>query len=77
MNYLVIEIQTTGNVTAHIATAYDNQPQAESKFHQILAAAATSNVEVHSAVVLNEFGAIVQQGYYDHREPVVEEQPNE
>ena len=70
MNYLVIEIQTTGNVTAHIATAYDNQPQAEAKFHQILAAAAVSQLEVHSAVILNEFGAVVQQGYYDHRTPV-------
>ena len=69
MNYLVIEIQTTGNVTAHIATSFDNQPQAESKFHQILAAAAVSQLDVHAAVILNEFGAIVAQGYYEHRTP--------
>ena len=66
MNYLVIELQTTSGTTANIVTAYSDQNQAEAKFHQIMASAATSNVDTHSAVILNEMGAVVRSEYYKH-----------
>lgn len=75
MNYLVIELQTTNGKTAHIATAYDNQPQAESKFHQILSSASVSNVQTHAAALLDEFGNRIDGKYYRHG--TTEEQSNE
>ncbi|ACV22559.1 Uncharacterised protein [Slackia heliotrinireducens] len=67
MTYIVIELQTNAaGQTANIVTAYDNQPQAENKFHSILAAAAVSAVPKHAAVILNEDGLIVKQWCYDH-----------
>jgi hypothetical protein len=67
MSYIVIELQTNAaGQTANLVTAYDNQPQAENKFHTILAAAAVSSVPKHAAVILNEDGLIVKQWCYDH-----------
>lgn len=67
MTYIVIELQTNAaGQTANLVTAYDNQPQAENKFHTILASAAVSNVPKHAAVILNEDGLIVKQWCYDH-----------
>jgi hypothetical protein len=67
MTYIVIELQTdAAGQTANIVTAYDNQPQAEAKFHTILAAAAVSPVPKHAAVILSEEGLIVRQWCYDH-----------
>lgn len=67
MTYIVIELQTNAaGQTANLVTAYDNLPQAENKFHTILAAAAVSTVPKHAAVILNEDGLIVKQWCYDH-----------
>ena len=56
MNYIVIELQTTGSITAHIVTKHTTRAEAESKFHQVLSAAAVSSVPVHTAVMLDEEG---------------------
>ena len=64
--YLVIEMQTNGGQLANIATAYETQAEAESKFHAILSAAAVSNVEIHSAVILDEYGCVLGNGSYTH-----------
>lgn len=67
MTYIVIELQTNAaGQTANLVTAYDNQPEAENKFHTILAAAAVSSVPKHAAVILSEDGLIVKQWCYDH-----------
>ena len=64
--YLVIEMQTNSGQLANIATAYGTQAEAESKFHAILSAAAVSEVEVHSAVILDESGCVLGNGSYIH-----------
>lgn len=66
MNYIVIELQTTGGTTAHIVTAHATRAEAEQKFHQILAAAAVSAVEDHAAVMLAQNGAVVRTEHYTH-----------
>lgn len=66
MNYLVIELQTTNDVTAHLAWSYDNIEQAESKYHAILSAAAISTVPLHAAVILNQEGNKLKSWYYIH-----------
>lgn len=51
MSYIVLEMQTNNGTTAIVPPfVYTNQKEAESKFHAVLAAAAVSNVEEHTAV---------------------------
>jgi hypothetical protein len=58
LNYVVIEIQTDANEhTATLVTVYDNLAQAESKYYTILAAAALSNLFIHSAVIVTADGS--------------------
>lgn len=64
MKYTVIEMQN-GVVGANVWT-FDNINAAESKYHTVLAAAAVSSVEVHSAALLNESGLCVKHESYTH-----------
>lgn len=63
--YIVIEIQTSTTV-ATIVNSYDNINQAESKYHQILTAAAISDVPKHGAVLLNDEGQMINHECYVH-----------
>lgn len=63
--YIVIEIQTSTTV-ATIVNSYDNINQAESKYHQILTAAAISDVPKHGAVLLNDEGQRINSECYIH-----------
>ena len=65
--FIVIELQTNeNNKTANIVTAYTDRAEAESKFHTILSAAATSQVPTHAAVMLDERGNLEKSEYYRH-----------
>lgn len=77
MRYIVIELQTTGNSTANIVTAYDSKEQAESAYYAILSAAAVSSVPVHSAVIITEEGYPLMSGHYKHEQPVIEDEQTE
>ena len=67
-------IQKTGNAVGNIVWAYDSLFAAESKYHSVLAAAAVSSVDVHSAALLNESGLCIKHESYDHTpEPELEE----
>ena len=69
MNYIVIELQTTNGATANIVNSYSDRQQAESKYHQILASAATSAVNLHAAVMLAENGSPIRNECYSHAAP--------
>lgn len=69
MNYIVIELQTTGGTTSLPTNTYSDRNQAESKFHEILKYAAVSQVEDHAAVMLTEDGRLVRQESYKHVVP--------
>lgn len=73
MNYIIIETQTTNGTTA-IGTPVvkDTFNKAEQEYHTKLAAAAVSNVPLHSVTMLNERGQLVKYEVYDHSEPVEE-----
>lgn len=79
--YIVIEMQTNDGVTAVVPpVAYADRNQAEAKFHTVLAAAAVSEVEIHSCAVLDERGVAVLNGVYYHLpepEPEADEQEPE
>lgn len=66
--YIVIEMQTANNQTTLLANDYDNLNEANSKFHQILAAAAVSTVEIHSAAILTSDGIMIKTECYRHGE---------
>lgn len=73
--FIVIEIQTNDTV-ATIVNAYADRAQAESKYHQILTAAAVSNVPKHGAVMLTDEGERLKNECYLHL-PVPTPEPEE
>ena len=72
--YIIIELQTTNGQTAHIVTTKEDRNEALSTFHSILAAAAISKVDTHTAVVMDERGNYVAIESFVHKE---EEQEQE
>ena len=71
--YMVIELQTNRDgATAAMTQDFPSRPEAESKFHQILGFAATSNVPIHSAVILNPEGERLKKETYKHGEEEAE-----
>ena len=67
MNYLVIELQVNiDGAVGNIVTAYDNRSEAESHYHTVLAAAAVSSVPKHSAVLIDDEGAVLGSMCYQH-----------
>ena len=65
--FVVIELQKNkdGSV-ANIVTEHSTQPEAESKYHAVLAAAAVSVIPVHSAVIVSEEGFPLAHQCYKH-----------
>ena len=65
--YILQEIQTTGSQTALApAQTFTNQNQAESALHTALAAAAVSDVTVHTVLMFDEHGNTIRREYYEH-----------
>lgn len=67
MNYIVIEIQKTDSV-ATLVTPFDNRNAAYSKYYQVLAAAAVSQIPLHSAAILTEEGRTIESKSFNHSE---------
>lgn len=62
--FIVIEIQKTGEQVATIVNAYADYIDAAARYHTILAAAAKSEADTHSAVILDEYGKeLVSENY--------------
>ena len=65
--YVVMELQRTSeNTLSTIVTTHETRNDAEWKYHQILAAAAISQVDIHSAVMLGETGQRIKGESYVH-----------
>lgn len=71
--YIVIEIQN-GAIGQNNWT-YTDLNQAFAKYHSILAVAATSAVDCHTAVILRKDGLQIACQHFDHGEP--EPEPEE
>ena len=63
--YIVVEIQTSITVST-LVNSYEDRNQAESKYHQILTAAAISAVPKHSAVLMDDEGNRIKSECYIH-----------
>lgn len=70
--FIVLELQTNGGKTGNFTFAFDNLADAYAKYYTILAAAAKSDVEVHTALILTETGGIVRAECFDRREQAAE-----
>ena len=68
MKYLVIEIQNNGGTVSNICTAYATKNAAEAAYHTILAAAAVSSVDVHTAVMIDEEGGFLKAECFKHED---------
>jgi hypothetical protein len=64
--FIVIEMQTNGTEVATITNKYTESEKALQKYFQILAAAVTSKVEVHTAVIMTETGRVIRAEYFKH-----------
>ena len=74
--YIVLEIQASDQI-ATLVNSYTDRNQAESKYHQILTAAAVSSVPKHSAVLLAENGVSLKNESYFYIEPEPEPEVEE
>ena len=72
--FIVIELQKTENGLAHLETVHNTAEEAESKYHQILMAAAVSSVPIHSAFIVAENGELIRTEKYVHTQQEQEEQ---
>ena len=65
--FIVVELQKSGEgQVANIVTAHETQLEAESKYHQVLSAAAVSQLPCHSAVLVSEEGFPIAHQCYKH-----------
>lgn len=64
--FIIVELQTTNGQTANIVTTRDTKEEAMSAYHSILASAAVSSVEYHTAVVMDEQGRYLARECYEH-----------
>lgn len=66
--YIVIELQKNAEgVVSNIVTSHETLAEAESKYYSVLAAAAVSDIPVHSAIIVSEEGFPVKHQCYKHR----------
>ncbi len=65
--YIVTELQTNGETTAILNYTYTDKNIALQQYHTILASAAVSQVEVHTAMIVNEIGIVEYRETFDRR----------
>lgn len=70
--YIVIEMQATNGTTSTITTTYADLNTAYNKFYTILAAAAVSQVDIHSAMIITPQADLVVTKFFDHRQAQTE-----
>ena len=70
---IVLEIQKNKDKVSIISNQYEEINTAENKYHTILAYAAVSDVEVHTAMIINEYGLVVKSEQYEHKEAIENE----
>lgn len=65
MIFYVIELQS-GSTGAVISFAFNNQPDAEAKYHELLSVAAKSAVAKHAVLLISDDGFVIKQETYNH-----------
>ena len=66
--YIVFEIQTNADGTVGTLTStFTDKNQAESKYHDVLRAAAVSELPSHACVLMTESGGFEKSECYEHK----------
>lgn len=71
--FIVVELQTTNGVTSILSNVYQDRNLAEQKYHQTLAYASVSSVDVHAVGMLDEFCQVIKNEVYFHNQTPIEE----
>lgn len=66
MIYYVIELQTYLEAGSTIPYTFTDRNQAEAKYHDILRAAATSEVPKHGCILMNADAFLLKSEMYTH-----------
>jgi len=66
--FIVVELQKNGTQMGNIITSHETLQDAQHKFHTVAAAAAISNVEKHSVVLLNDDGFPMERTTFEHKQ---------
>ena len=69
--FIVLEIQKVGEVVSTLTYQFTDILDAESKYHTILAAASKSTCDVHTAIIMTEYGFVLKQEHYEHAPEIV------
>ena len=65
--FVVIELQKNADGTlGNFVWAFDDEKQAESKYHSVLSIAATSAIPKHSVALVHEEGFVIKYESYTH-----------
>lgn len=65
--YIVLETQTNSEgQVATLINQYEDEFAVDSKFHQILASAATSDIPIHTTFILTDDGRAIRAESYKH-----------
>lgn len=65
--FIIQELQTTGGSTALVpAVTKADRNEADRAFYTAVAAAAVSSVEVHTVILYDEHGNMIDRKYYEH-----------
>lgn len=64
--YVVIEMQTMDGVVSCLVNQFENRNDAENKYHTVLAAAAVSACDIHTAMMVSPTGNVIKSEYYTH-----------
>ena len=68
--YYIIEIQQYKDGTyGHQVHWAQTRNQGESKYHEVLAAAAVSDLPSHSATLIDSRGLVIMNWCYEHEQP--------
>ena len=65
--FLVIELQVNDGTMTTLSYQFDDINLAYQQYYSILSSASVSKVDIHSAIIVNEFGAVIRNDSFDHR----------
>ena len=65
--FVVIEIQNNGETSTVFTYSFNSRNEADSKYYSILAEAAVSKVEIHSAILLTVEGYYITSACFKHQ----------
>lgn len=61
----VIELQTNDGTTTVLTNSYADESLAYQKYYQVLSFAAVSDIDIHSAAVINEEGISIDHSTFN------------